>query len=346
MRWKLAFNVVDTHAEGEVGRVVTGGVVDVPGSSVFDKRVHLETYRDQIRKLLLFEPRGSVVMNANIIVPATDPRACFGFVILEATEYPAMSGSNTICVATTLLETGIVAMTEPVTNLVLESPAGIIEVECRCRDGKVERVKFINQPAFAYRLDTPITVPGLGELVVDIAYGGMTYVVVDSADLDLALVPDEARKLCELGQRIKRAAAQQIEVVHPENPRIPGITQTIFTGPVRADGDTLRARNAVVVSPGRVDRSPCGTGTSARLAVMHARGDIERGQFLVHESIIGTTFDARVESTTTVGPYPAVIPSVAGQAWITGMATIGLDPTDPFPYGSTLSDTWMNNDDL
>lgn len=346
MRWKLAFNVVDTHAEGEVGRVVTGGVGDVPGATVFEKRVHLETYRDQLRKLLLFEPRGSVVMNANIIVPATDPRASFGYVILESTEYPAMSGSNTMCVATVLLETGMVPMQEPITNLVLESPAGLIEVECRCRDGKVERVKFINQPAFAYMLDTTINVPGVGELVVDISYGGMTYVVVKASDVGFGLVPDEARRLCEMGQRIKRAAAEQLEVVHPENPDIPGITQTIFTGPVSQAGDDLRARNAVIVSPGRVDRSPCGTGTSARLAVMHAKGEIQTGQLLIHESIIGTTFDSRVESTTKVGPYDAVVPSVAGQAWITGMGLVGLDPTDPFPEGATLSDTWMNNDDL
>lgn len=346
MRWKLAFNVVDAHAEGEVGRVVTGGVGDVPGTTVFEKRVHLESHRDQIRKLLLFEPRGSVVQNANIIVPATDPRASFGYVILESTEYPAMSGSNTMCVATVLLETGMVPMVEPITRLTLESPGGLIEVECQCRDGKVERVKFINQPAFVYHLDATIDVPGLGALTVDVAYGGMTYVVVDAAAAGFELHPDEARKICEVGQRIKIAAAVQLEVSHPENPDIPGITQTVFTGPLQREAGVVRAKNAVVVSPGRVDRSPCGTGTSARLAVLHAKGLLDTDELFVHESIIGTTFDSRVESTTKVGPYDAVIPSVAGQAWITGMSTIGLDPTDPFPEGSTLSDTWMNNADL
>lgn len=345
MRWKLAFNVVDTHAAGEVGRVVTGGIGDVPGATVFDKRVYLEQNRDQLRHLLLYEPRGSVVQNANIIVPATHPDASFGYIILESTEYPAMSGSNTICVATVLLETGMVTMVEPVTTLTLESPAGLIEVECQCRDGKVERVKFINQPAFAYTLDTDIQVPGLGALNVDIAYGGMTYVLVEAADVGMSLLPAEAKQLCELGQQIKTAAAEQIPVEHPENPAIPGITQTLFCGPLRHEAEAIKSRNAVVVSPGRIDRSPCGTGTSARLAVLHAKGEMSQGELFCHESIIGTTFDSRIEGTSRIGPYDAVIPSVAGQAWITAMGITGLDPTDPFDHGYQLSDTWLTIED-
>jgi proline racemase len=346
VRWKLAFNVVDAHAEGEVGRVVTGGIGDIPGETVFDKRVYLQEHRDQIRQLLLFEPRGSVVQNANIIVPATDPRASYGYVILESTEYPVMSGSNTMCVATVLLETGMTPMVEPITHLLLESPAGLIEVDCECRDGKVVRTRLINQPAFVYALNAVIDIPHLGALTVDIAYGGMTYVLVNAADVKVDLQPSEARKLCHLGQRIKTAAAEQVAVAHPEKPEIPGITQTVFCGPVDRIGRTVRSRNAVVVSPGRIDRSPCGTGTSARLAVLHARGDITTKDLLVHESIIGTTFDARVEGITTVGPYDAVIPSVAGQAWITAMGITGLDPTDPFPHGATLADTWMSPEDV
>ena len=332
MRWSRVVNVVYCHAEGEVGNVVTGGVGDVPGATVFEKRLYLEREMDDLRKLLLFEPRGAVVHNANIIVPATHPDAQLGYVILEATEYPAMSGSNTMCVATVLLETGMLPMTEPVTRLTLESPAGLITVECTCRDGKVLRVRFTNQPAFVYHLQAPVDVAGIGSVMVDVAYGGMTYALVDASALGFGLEPDEARDLCVLGQHIKAAADEQLVAVHPENPLIAGITQTEFMGPVRMVDGIQRARNAVIVSPGRVDRSPCGTGTSARLAVMSAKGQIRPGEDFVHESIIGTTFDSRIESTTRTGPFASVVTSVAGQAWITAMSQVGLDPTDPLSH--------------
>ena len=349
MRFSRMLNVVDCHAEGESGKVVVGGVGDVPGHTMFDKRGYLQQNLDQLRELLLFEPRGAVWHNANIILPSNNPEASLGFVILESTEYPVMSGSNTMCVATVLLETGILPLHEPLTQLVLESPAGLIRVHCECRDGKVIRAKLYNQPAFVYYLDEQIDVPGLGPLRVDVAYGGMTYVLVNAADVGFDLRPDEARALCELGQRIKIAAAAQLAVEHPANPEIPGITQTAFTGPLYRDTDAdgsemLRSRNAVIVSPGRVDRSPCGTGTSARLAVLHARDEIAQGQLLRHESLIGSSFDARVEQTTSIGAYPAIVPSVAGRCWITSFNQVVLDPTDPFPHGYTPSDTWMNAD--
>src|SRR6476659_1369806 len=178
MRWNTILQVVDCHAEGESGQVIVGGVGDIPGDTVFDKRVHLQNHRDELRKLILFEPRGAINHNANILVPSNHPDAAMGYIILESTEYPAMSGSNTICVATVLLETGILPMTEPTTELTLEAPAGLITVTCDCRDGKVERVRFVNQPAFCYYLDADIEVPDLGRLTVDVAYGGMTYVLI------------------------------------------------------------------------------------------------------------------------------------------------------------------------
>ncbi|MBY3381827.1 proline racemase family protein [Rhizobium laguerreae] len=341
MRWKRTLSVVDCHAEGESGKVIVGGVGNVPGKTMFDKRVHLETKMDDIRKLVLFEPRGAVWHNANIILPSNHPEADMGFVILESTEYPAMSGSNTMCVATVLLETGILPMKEPVTELVLEAPAGLIRVRCECKDGKVTQVKLVNQPAFCYYLDQNIEVPGLGTLKVDIAYGGMTYTLVSAADLGYEIVPSEARELCEVGQKIKTAAAEQLAVEHPENPAIPGITQTEFTGPLRRENGVLVSRNSVIVSPGRCDRSPCGTGSSARLAQLHAKGLIKTGEVLVHESITGSKFSCAVESESSVGKYKAVVPSIAGQAWISGLYQMGLDPTDPYPEGYTLSDTWM-----
>jgi proline racemase len=343
MRWAKTLTVVDCHAEGESGRVVVGGVINVAGETAFDKRVYLETQMDELRRLILFEPRGAAHHNANVLLPSNHPDAQMAYVILESTEYPAMSGSNTMCVATVLLETGILPMSEPVTELVLEAPAGLIKVRCDCRDGKVTRVEFVNQPAFCYELGRQITVDGVGTITVDIAYGGMTYAIVDAESLGFKLDPSEARDLCTTGQRIKKAAAEQITVSHPGNAGIPGITQTLFAGPLTADSHGLKSRNTVVVSPGRVDRSPCGTGTSARLAVLHAKGLISEGQPFIHESIIGTTFDSRIVGTTAIGPYQAVIPSVAGQAWITGIYQMGLDPTDPFPEGFTLSDTWLGH---
>ncbi|WP_240655688.1 proline racemase family protein [Paraburkholderia phosphatilytica] len=337
--------VVGCHAGGEVGNVVTGGVFDVLGDSVLEKMVHMEEHLDDLRKLCIFEPRGAVNQSINFIVPSRDARAQMGYIIAESTEYPVMSGSNTICVATVLLETGILPMTEPVTELMLESPAGLISLRCQCASGKVTRVEFTNQPAFANHLDRHIEVPGIGTLKVDVGYGGMTYVIVDAAPLGFSIAADEARDLCALGQTIKAAAAEQLPSPHPLNPLVKGITQTLFAGPCRREGSVVRSRNTVVISPGRCDRSPCGTGTSARLAVMHAKGQISVGDRFMHESIIGSVFDGSIVSTTDLAGIPAVVPTIAGQAWISSVSQLGVDPTDPFQVGFTLPDTWLERID-
>jgi proline racemase len=341
MRFKKVLSVVDCHAEGESGKVIVGGVGQVPGETMFDKRVYLETHMDDIRKMVLFEPRGAVWHNANLILPSNHPDADMGYVILETTEYPAMSGSNTMCVATVLLETGILPMKEPITELMLESPAGLIKVRCECSGGKVTSVRLVNQPAFCYHVDRYIEVAGLGIVRVDIVYGGMTYAMVEAAELGFLIEPSEARDLCEAGQKIKSAAVQQLVVEHPENPAIPGITNTEFMGPLRRENGQLISKNCVVVSPGRCDRSPCGTGSSARLALLHAKGLMEPGETLIHESITGSRFTCTIDGLATVGKYSAVIPAVAGQAWITGLYQMGMDPTDPYPEGFTVADTWM-----
>ena len=345
MRFSRMLNVVDAHAEGESGKVVVGGVGPVPGETMFDKMLHFSEHLDHLRKLLLCEPRGAVWHNANVVLPSNNPAADYGYIILESTEYPAMSGSNTMCVATVLLETGMLPMTEPVTRLVLESPAGLIRIEAACADGKVERVKLVNQPAFVYHQDAKIDVPGLGKISVDIAYGGMTYAIVDAASVGVALNVSQEAALYDLGQRIKKAAAEQLNVRHPLNPMIPGITNTSFTGPITHEEGPeseamLRSTNAVIVSPGRLDRSPCGTGTSARLALLHARGELKAGQLFRHESIIGSQFDARIEGITTVGPHQAVIPAISGRAWITSINQLVLDPSDPFPEGFVMGKPW------
>lgn len=341
MQFKSSINLVGAHAEGEVGNVIVGGVGQVPGETMFDKRNHLQDERDWIRELILQEPRGSVVRSVNLVLPSNHPEADMGYIIMESTEYPVMSGSNTMCVATVLLETGMLPMQEPITKLTLESPAGLIYITAKCENGKVKQIKLVNQPAFVYHLDKHIEVPGMGTVKIDVAWGGMAYCLVDASSVGFSLSPDEGRELCVAAQQIKNAAIEQVDAVHPVNPDFPGITQVEFTNPLTRKDGVLTAKNCVVVSPGRIDRSPCGTGTSARLAVMHARGDIKPGEQFIHESIIGTLFDAKIEDLTDVGGVPAVVPSVAGQAWITDLSTIVLDPTDPFPRGYTMSDAWM-----
>ncbi|RQR51567.1 hypothetical protein DIE21_14480 [Burkholderia sp. Bp9140] len=340
MRWKNYYQVVNCHAEGEVGKVLTGGVVDVPGETMFDKREYLRLHRDDIRRLCLSEPRGSVIDSINIVLPSAHPDTRVGFVTAGATDYPAMSGSNLMCVATVLLETGMVPMQEPETRFILEAPAGAVQVTCQCSGGKVTRVRFVNQPAFVFYEQQEIHVPGFGALPVDISYGGETFVQIDAEMLGLRLEADEAKELSELGELIKRAASLQLQAIHPMNTALTGITQAQFMGALTRTDRGIRSRNAVIVSPGRLDRSPGGTATSARLALLHRRKQIAPGETLIHESIIGTCFEGAIERQTQEGPYPAVITSVAGQAWITGMHQVCLDATDPLASGYTLSDTW------
>jgi proline racemase len=328
---------VDAHAEGEPSRIVVGGVLDVPGATMLEKMRHLEREGDELRRLLLFEPRGSAPLSLDVVLPPTTPEADAGFLIMESCSYEGMSGSNTINTTTVLLETGILPMTEPQTELVLEAPAGLVRVTADCRDGRCERVTFENVPSFATHLDAPVAVPGLGELRVDVAYGGAFCAFVDAEPLGYAIVPSEARALAELGERIRPAVEQQLEIPHPAEPALGVLSFVVFTAAPRAGGD---ARNATVVAPGRLDRSATGTATSARLAVLAARGLIGDGEELVNESVIDTRFVGRIVGRTRVGDTEAIVPAISGRAWITGTHQFLLDPDDPFPEGFRLPDTW------
>lgn len=343
MRWKRSLNVVDCHCEGEVGRVITGGLAQVPGRTMFDKKMYFQEHMDDIRKIVLFEPRGAVWHNANVILPSNHPEADMGFLIIETTEYPAMSGSNAICVATVLLETGILPMQEPVTDLTLEAPAGLIRLRCTCADGKVTGVRLVNQPAFVYHRDAMVEVPGHGAVRVDVAFGGMTFALVEASDFGFAIAPEEARTLCDLGEQITRAAAEQLPVSYPGNPQMAEISATVFTGPLTREEGILTSRNTAVISPGRCDRSPCGAGSSARMALLHARGDLAVGETFIHRSITGSRFTCAIDGLAEVGPHKAIIPALAGQAWISGLTQMGLDPSDPYQQGFTLSDTWFGS---
>jgi proline racemase len=288
--------------------------------------------------VLLREPRGSVACHANLVVPPTRDDCDAGFIIMEPTEYPAMSGSNTICVTTVLLETGMVAMQEPQTVVKLEAPGGVVEARATCRDGKCESVEFTNVPCFVGELDAELEVEGLGRITVDVAYGGMWYAIADASALGFELVPEEARDLSLAGEKIRAAAREQLECVHPENPAIAGVSIVQIAEPWRGVGEVTR--NAVVVSPGRLDRSATGTGLSARLAVLHAHGSMKPGDAMTHASVIGSTFDGRIVEETRVGDRAAIVPAIRGSAWITGVTQVLVDPGDPFPEGYLLNDTW------
>ncbi len=341
MRASRAITVVGCHAGGEVGNVIVGGVLPPPGETVFEQMQSLAR-DDSLRRLLIREPRGSVAVHANLVVPPTRTDCDAGYIIMEPTEYPAMSGSNTICVATVLLETGMVAMREPETTLRLEAPAGVVEVVAVCRDGKCESVELTNVPCFADRLDATLEVEGLGTLIVDVSYGGMWYAIANAKALGFTLEPSEARDLSRVGAQIRLAAREQLPCAHPENPEIAGVSIVQIAEPWRGVGEV--SRNAVVVAPGRLDRSATGTGLSARLAVLHARGSMRVGDAMTHASVIGSTFDGRIVSETTVGDRTAIVPAIRGSAWITGITQVLVDPTDPFPEGYLLSDTWPGSD--
>jgi proline racemase len=330
-------HAIDAHAEGELTRVVVGGLPVVPGITMAEKRLALLD-DDRLRKYILFEPRGHVGMHSVCLFPPADPAADFGMVILEPTDYPAMSGSNTICTATVLLETGMVPMKEPVTTLALETPAGLVTVRADCSDGRCDRVKFENVPAYVVDLDVEVNVPDFGRVVVDIAWGGAFFALIDANSVGLEVIPEQADRLAALGRRITAAVAERVPCIHPTRPDLHTVTFTTFTDRPRAGGD---GRNATVVYPGRLDRSACGTATSARLAILHERGQLAVAEDYVHESVISTTFTGRIEGLTTIGDKPAVRPSISGRAWITGSHQTARDPRDPFGGGFALPDTWF-----
>lgn len=339
MRSSKVIHLVSCHAEGEVGDVIVGGVAPPPGATLWEQSRWIA--RDQeLRNFVLNEPRGGVFRHVNLLVPAKDPRAQMAWIIMEPADTPPMSGSNSLCVATVLLDSGILQMSEPETRLVLEAPGGLIEAVAQCRDGKVQRVEVKNVPSFADKLDAMIEVEGLGSLKVDTAYGGDSFVIADARTLGFALTADEAADLVAVGLKITRAANEQLGFVHPLNKDWDHISFCQIAAPLERIDGVLTAANAVVIRPGKIDRSPCGTGCSARMAVLHAKGRMQDGERFVGRSIIGSEFHCRIAGLTEVAGRPAIHPCLSGRAWITGTHQHLLDPSDPWPQGYRLSDTW------
>ncbi len=333
MRSRLLLSAVDSHTEGMPTRVVTGGVGTVPGATMSERRAYFVEHMDDLRLLLMREPRGHSAMSGAILQPSTRPDADFGVLYIEVSGCLPMCGHGTIGVATVLVETGMVPLVEPVTIVRLDTPAGLVVVDVAVRDGYAEHVTLTNVPSFSYSLDQTVKVAGLGEVTYDMAYGGNFYAILPLEQVGLPFERMAAPQILAAGLAVMDAINEQARPVHPEHPDIAVCHHVQFTAAGRDGAD---ARNAMAIHPGWFDRSPCGTGTCARMAQLHARGELPLGKEFVNESFIGTRFVGRLVAEGMVGDRPAVVPTIRGRAWITGTAQYLLDPADPFPAGFTL----------
>lgn len=334
MKLKRIFTAVDSHTVGEPTRVVIGGIPYIPGNTMFEKKRFVEENWDDIRQVLMYEPRGHSAMSGSIVTQPTVPGADIGIVFIEVSGCLPMCGHGTIGTCTVLLETGILPAKEPVTELVLDTPAGIVRAQVEVRDHTVKGVTIQNVPSFLYLEDVEADVPGIGKIVADISYGGNFYAILPAEMVDLPIEPGYAGDLIRAGQKVRAALNARVSVVHPENPLIQGVSHVMFTA--EATNPAATSKNTVMYGPAGLDRSPCGTGTSARMAQLYARGKLGLNQEFVHESIIGSLFYGKLVGESRVGEYPAVIPTIRGRAYITGFNTIVVDPEDPFPKGFLL----------
>ncbi len=339
MRSIRTIHVISCHAEGEVGDVIVGGVTPPPGITLWEQRDFIAKDAT-LRNFVLNEPRGGVFRHVNLLVPPKRPEVDAAFIIMEPEHTPPMSGSNSICVSTVLLDSGILPMQEPITELTLEAPGGLVRVRAECRNGKAERITVRNVPSFSDRLGAKLEVDGLGSLVVDTAFGGDSFVIVDAEKLGFELTADEARKLAETGVRITNAANEQLGFNHPENPNWRHISFCLFAGALQKTEDGFHAKSAVAIQPGKVDRSPTGTALSARMAVLHATDKMRVGERLTGISIIGSKFHGRIAEEVRIAGTGAILPEITGRGWITGIHQHMLDPDDPWPEGYRLKDTW------
>ena len=336
MRWKKTLQLVDVHCEGEIGKVITGGVIDVPGKTMLDKMNHINEVDDSLRRLVIMEPRGCLQMSVNLLLPPTRPEAQAGFIVLQADKAHPMSGSNCICVVTALLELGMLPMQEPETTVVLDTPAGLVTARARCEDGRCLSVSLDMVPSFVEHLDVTIDTAAFGPLKADIAFGGVYYALVDVEQVGLSIAPENARELAAAGVALREVINRQVSVQHPLFEALNSVAYVMFRK--RLDGSTYQT--CTTLPPGRVDRSPCGTGSSANLATLAARGLVEEGDQLVSRSTIGGEFQIQLLGRTEVAGRPAVLPRVTGRAWIYGIQQLGVDPDDPLAAGFMLSDTW------
>ena len=332
-------HIISCHAEGEVGNVIVGGIAAPKGDSLWQKARWID--QDQkLRQFVLNEPRGGVFKHVNLLVPAQNPKAQQGFIVMEPEHTPPMSGSNSICVSTVLLDTGLIEMKEPITEFILEAPGGLVPVKAYCEDGKAKSIEINNVASFADQLDVFVEVEGLGTFKVDTAYGGDSFVVINAHDLGFEIKPDEAKDISDVGSKITAAANQQLNFTHPPNSEWSHISFCQIALPIFEEEGVKISKNTVVIDPGKLDRSPCGTGCSARMAILYAKGELRKGDRMIGRSILDSRFDCSIVGETMVSDKKAIIPSIRGRAWITGTHQLMLDPEDPWPEGYRLSDTW------
>jgi proline racemase len=327
------FAAVDSHTEGMPTRVITGGVGPISGATMLERKLHFEEHMDHLRLLLMREPRGHGAMSGAILQPPLRDDADWGVVFIEVSGCLPMCGHGTIGVATVLVETGMVEVREPETPVRLDTPAGLVEARVAVEDGRARSVSLRNVPSFLLERDRSVRLNG-HELTYDMAFGGNFYALLPAEAAGLDVDPARAAELIDAGLEIMAAINDSQRPVHPADPRISGCRHVVFTAPGE-DGPRSQ-RSATSIHPGWLDRSPCGTGTSAKLAQLHARGELAVGEEFVNRSVIGTRFAARIVEETQVAGVPAVVPEISGRAWITGMGQYMLDPEDPFPAGFAL----------
>ena len=339
MKSSKLIHIVSCHAEGEVGNVIVGGVSPPIGGSLWEQARWID--QDQkLRQFVLNEPRGGVFKHVNLLVPAKNKKAIQGFIVMEPEHTPPMSGSNSICVSTVMLDTGLIQMQEPITEFILEAPGGLVPVKAFCENGKAKSIEIQNVTSFADKLDVNLEVEGVGTLIVDTAYGGDSFVLVNAAELGFEIKPGEAKDISELGAKITAAANQQLGFTHPEKADWNHISFCEIALPLYEEEGVKVSRNSVVIDPGKLDRSPCGTGCSARMAVLNAKGEMKKGERMIGRSIIDSRFDCAIVDEVNIGNKNAIIPSIRGRAWITGTHQLMLDSDDPWPQGYRLTDTW------
>lgn len=336
MHWNKTLQLAELHCEGEIGKVITGGVINIPGATMLDKMNYINDIDDSLRRLVMFEPRGCLQMSVNVLLPPTRVEADAGFIVLQADKAHPMSGSNCICVVTALLELGMLPMQEPVTTVVLDTPAGLVSAKAICENGRCTAVSLDMVPSFVEALDIEINTNDFGPIKVDIAFGGVYYALIDVEQFGLKIAPENARELGTIGVNLLEQVNDQVRVQHPELKALDQVAYVMFRHKV----DDKTYQTCTTLPPGRVDRSPCGTGSSANLATLSARGLVSESDKLVSYSTIGGQFQIELLGHCKVSERQAVLPRVTGRAWLYGLQQLGVDPTDPLATGFMLSDTW------
>jgi trans-L-3-hydroxyproline dehydratase len=330
----LVITTIDAHAAGEPLRIIINGLPPLEGSTILERRRYMREHLDHVRRALMWEPRGHYNMYGCVLTPPVTTEAHLGIIFLHNEGYSTMCGHGVIALVTALIEAGAIPATGPQTPINLDTPAGLVRATAHCdEEGRVERVSFLNVPSFLYARDLTIGLPGFGQITVDIAFGGAFYAIVPAERVGLQVTPEQTAQLVAAGEAIKHAVNATLPIQHPTEADLSFLYGTILTGP--AEAPDHHSRNICVFANAEVDRSPTGTGVSARLALHHARGELEQDETIVVESILGrhSTFSGRAVSTAQVGPYAAVVPEVGGTAHITGRHEFILDPRDDLGRG-------------